>query len=106
MNSLNYGFVILIIIQLTSVSGLFKMDLNGHDKSPQNGQVKEEKRSPTRIGLATATNPPIRGVSKLEESGDHSVYSRVPRSGTDQERYSSALGACPEDRGKVLGRHD
>lgn len=75
------------------VSGQFKMDINGHEKSPQNGQVKEEKSSPTRIGLVTATNPPIRGVSKLEESGDHCEYTRVPRSGTDQESYSSALGA-------------
>jgi len=75
------------------VSGQFKMDINGHEKSPQNGQVKEEKSSPTRIGLVSATNPPIRGVSKLEESGDHCEYTRVPRSGTDQESYSSALGA-------------
>ena len=79
--------------ETSSVSGQFKMDINGHEKSPQHGRVKEEKSSPTRIGLVSATNPPIRGVSKLEESGDHCEYTRVPRSGTDQESYSSALGA-------------
>jgi len=26
-------------------SGQFKMDINGHEKSPQNGQVEEEKTS-------------------------------------------------------------
>jgi len=44
-----------------SVSGQFKMDINGHEKSPQHGRVKEEKSSPTRIGLVTATNTDSRG---------------------------------------------
>jgi hypothetical protein len=83
----------VISLGFVRVSGQFKMDINGHEKSPQNGQVEEEKSSPTRIGLVTATNPPIRGGSKLEESGDNCEYTRVPRSGTDQESYSSALGA-------------
>jgi len=78
---------------LTYKSRFLSAPPNGHEKSPQNGQVEEEKSSPTRIGLVTATNPPIRGGSKLEESGDNCEYTRVPRSGTDQESYSSALGA-------------
>jgi two-component system phosphate regulon sensor histidine kinase PhoR len=80
-------------VKVLDVSGQFKMDINGHEKSPQHGRVKEEKSSPTRIGLVTTTNLPIRGVSKLEESGDHCEYKRVPRSRTDQASYSSALRA-------------
>ena len=45
--------LLLVASVLVAVSGQFKMDINGHEKSPQNGQVKEEKSSPTRIGLVT-----------------------------------------------------
>ena len=31
--------------------------------------MKKEKSSPTRIGLVSTTNAPIRGVSKLDERG-------------------------------------
>jgi hypothetical protein len=38
---------------LTYKSRFLSAPPNGHEKSPQNGQVKEEKSSPTRIGLVT-----------------------------------------------------
>ena len=51
------SFILLLMTYvLTIVSGQFKMDINGHEKSPQHGRVKEEKSSPTRIELVTITD--------------------------------------------------